>query len=359
MGNLKDAWSKMEEWTKRAGQDITDWWNAKIGKNMSAAELDAADISSSEAQKSRDWNEEMYNKYESPDAIKRQYEQAGLNPALMYEGYQPSSVSSSSAQGTAGTGSMVGNPLMDLLAPILQMQNMKLQMDRTKADINYINKQAEGQGIDNANKQEAHDVNVEKLRSDIAKNASSINKDIQDIKESISRISVNDSTIRYQDSSIELQGTEKVLNMTKNTVEQLNAEKLEKLMPNIVEYQRAEINNMNALTDEAKEQANKAKEEALLAVARTAAENGLIDGKYYKYLADREGSLADIDENSADWIEFNTWYSNIDSIVSSILAPLGSWFLGRANVNIGASVGRNDIYSQGKPLNYVITGSPF
>lgn len=37
-------------------------------------------------------NEEVYNKYESPSAMMRQYKEAGLNPALIYGGASPGSV---------------------------------------------------------------------------------------------------------------------------------------------------------------------------------------------------------------------------------------------------------------------------
>lgn len=37
-----------------------------------------------EAQKARNWQEQMYNEYQSPEAMLRQYEDAGLNPYLLY-----------------------------------------------------------------------------------------------------------------------------------------------------------------------------------------------------------------------------------------------------------------------------------
>lgn len=50
------------------------------------------------------WSEDMYNKYASPVALKRQYEEAGLNPALMMQGQNIGSLPSAPAGASAGSG---------------------------------------------------------------------------------------------------------------------------------------------------------------------------------------------------------------------------------------------------------------
>lgn len=73
--------------TKHNAGDLVDsLLNRYTGAGLTAAEMQANEFSASEAEKARVWNEEMYNKYESPSALMAQYKEAGLNPALMYEG---------------------------------------------------------------------------------------------------------------------------------------------------------------------------------------------------------------------------------------------------------------------------------
>lgn len=50
------------------------------------------------------WSEDMYNKYASPVALRRQYEEAGFNPALMMQGQSIGSLPSAPAGAAAGSG---------------------------------------------------------------------------------------------------------------------------------------------------------------------------------------------------------------------------------------------------------------
>ena len=47
---------------------------------------DSQAFNAAEAEKQRFWEEEMYNEYQSPAAMVRQYSKAGLNPALAMTG---------------------------------------------------------------------------------------------------------------------------------------------------------------------------------------------------------------------------------------------------------------------------------
>lgn len=79
-----------------------------------------------EAEAARDWQESMYNQYQSPSAMVDQYKEAGLNPALMY--------------GSAGSGSIPSGPSasavpMESTAGIMQAA---LALARSKAEIKNI-----------------------------------------------------------------------------------------------------------------------------------------------------------------------------------------------------------------------------
>ena len=69
---------------------------------------DAQAFNSAEAEKQRSWEEEMYNQYQSPQAMARQYEQAGLNPALAMTGGAQGPTSMNGAAASAGSGATSG-----------------------------------------------------------------------------------------------------------------------------------------------------------------------------------------------------------------------------------------------------------
>ena len=71
---------------------VESLWNRITGRGQTNAERAAQDFSaqqaqinrdfqSAEAQKARQWQEDFYTQYQSPQAQVRQYQDAGLNPA--------------------------------------------------------------------------------------------------------------------------------------------------------------------------------------------------------------------------------------------------------------------------------------
>lgn len=60
---------------------MADWLGAAIPL---ISQFNANQNARMNAREARQWEEDMYNKYNSPAAMVRQYEEAGLNPALMY-----------------------------------------------------------------------------------------------------------------------------------------------------------------------------------------------------------------------------------------------------------------------------------
>lgn len=117
---------------------ITNWWkslwNSLTGAGLTQAQVEANQFSSKEAQISRNWTEAMYNKYESPAAIRQQYEEAGLNPALMYEGYQPS--------GFGGAAAAPGSVSPDS-PQLLSLLSFLTQAKLAKSEIEYKGKQGD------------------------------------------------------------------------------------------------------------------------------------------------------------------------------------------------------------------------
>ena len=71
----------MATWLQKAGDWIMDRWNDFTG-NTAVREQNKANLNLAKYQ--AQLNEDFYNKYSSPEAMMRQYEEAGLNRNLVY-----------------------------------------------------------------------------------------------------------------------------------------------------------------------------------------------------------------------------------------------------------------------------------
>lgn len=87
----------------------------------------------------RRWEEKMYNEYNSPSALVRQYNEAGINPALMFGGQTPAAPADTSAAPVedlnTGTLPEVLGQLMQLSMLDEQKENMKLQNSALREEI--------------------------------------------------------------------------------------------------------------------------------------------------------------------------------------------------------------------------------
>lgn len=292
--------SKFNNSVDKFGDGLLNWFRAKTGQELSNAQLQANAFNAAEAQKARDFNLQMYQDYESPKAMMEQYKAAGLNPALMYEGYNPAAVSSNATASSVAPTSEA-NILTDGIQAILGMVSAKQQIDLQKAQIRSINADTEGKKIDNANKQEMYDwqfdtseANIKKIQSEISKNSAEVDKITQDIKESASRIDVNNKQIEIGDKKIELMGSEKELNETKAALNRLDAQKMEILMPYVAQVQEAQLKLTEAQTEQAKATAQNQLEQANYTFLKSMAENRLLSEGYYETLMlnqKREGAV--------------------------------------------------------------------
>lgn len=97
--NYKTMLEQME--FNRAMQEDAQAFNAEMQE-------DAQAFNSAEAEKQRFWQEDMYNKYQSPSAMVQQYAEAGLNPALVMTGGAQGPTSMNGAAASAGSGATSG-----------------------------------------------------------------------------------------------------------------------------------------------------------------------------------------------------------------------------------------------------------
>lgn len=132
-GKLQGDRSGFPEWLQKyAGLGLNS--NGEIssdaigrGKGFSNTQLAEMQYNHDEAQLDRQFQEDMYNKYQSPEAQMRQYQAAGLNPALMYEGgvdiNGPSGGSAASVSGASG-GDSPTNSFEQVMGVMSQFINM-------------------------------------------------------------------------------------------------------------------------------------------------------------------------------------------------------------------------------------------
>lgn len=308
--------TKFNNSVDKFGDGLINWFKAKTGQELSNAQREANLFNSIEAQKARDFNLQMYEDYQSPKAMMEQYKEAGLNPALMYEGYSPSPVSSNATANSVAPTSE-SDILTDSIQAMLGIVSAKQQIDLQKAQIRSINADTEGKDIDNANKQRMYDieyslkgVDIEKAQSDIKKNSAEINKITQDIQESISRVDLNNKQIEIGDSTIELQGSQRELNETKSIVEKLNADTIAAMLPYVKKVQEANIALTEAKTASEINSAEKLMYEANESMLRGMADAELISEGYYK-----EKALLQKRERKA--VTANATIGNICKVVDS------------------------------------------
>ena len=130
------------------------------GRDRDLMEFNASEASinrqfqSAEAQKARQFQEDVYTKYQSPQAQVRQYQDAGLNPALMYgRGVTPISLSSASSgpSGDSASASPVGvSGVEGLMSMLSNFAKLPSEVELMSAQSEDLRASALGKQIHNA-----------------------------------------------------------------------------------------------------------------------------------------------------------------------------------------------------------------
>lgn len=289
------------------------------GAQFSNTQLAEMQFNHDEAQADRQFQEEMYNKYQSPEAQMRQYQAAGLNPALMYQGgvdiNGPSGGSAASADvATSGETPVSGfQSAMGVMSTVMELllggsnlatslksisnqsKSIQNEIDKTSHDnaltdaqtqsvqVETNNKILDGElkKIDLAYKRQFYDLDIEEQRERIA----NLKKQGQKI---LSDISVNNSVIELNGAQIDLTHglkdkaeKECALVTSQTLLTNLEAEKIQKVMPYIEAKERAELALTYATTEQQKAAAQKQLAQAGEAVMAAAREQKIIDSGYY------------------------------------------------------------------------------
>lgn len=218
--------------------------------NKEQAELNRH-FQSAEADKAREWQEAIYNRYESPYAMVRQYLDAGLNPALMYGSASSGSMPSTSVP----SGSMASAPSMQMpdFSGLLSIAESMLNLSRTEAEIKNIKSVTEKTEQETSNlltTQELIDSNIKLNNITVDKVRSEIDNNRATLKEIASRIDLN--TIDYALKNYQIDEIQSKIRLNTHQSELilsqigLNSDQMDKI--------KAEIGNLIADTDNKKKQ---------------------------------------------------------------------------------------------------------
>lgn len=182
----------------------------------------------------RAYNEEMYNKYQSPEAMLEQYKDAGLNPSLMYGGMNidspeiadygniqanPSAQAPSMAQfDTSAHFADIAQNLLTLGQQALNRQSVendtkRVEYEQTTAraqalkymsERNLIDKQTYEKELDNIFKESTLGKRIEQVSVCVDEGKQRIAESQQNIAESLSRINVNEAKVSEITANISL-----------------------------------------------------------------------------------------------------------------------------------------------------------
>lgn len=130
-------------------------------------------FNSAAVERERAWSEKMYNKYNSPSALVRQYQEAGINPALMFgQSAIPAPTTSTAAVAPENPfGDIVGS-----LGALMQLEMLDANKENIKADTRSKNASAAGLETENTFKPEILRQSLEKGRLDITQTQNAISR---------------------------------------------------------------------------------------------------------------------------------------------------------------------------------------
>lgn len=290
------------------------------GGAFSNTQLAEMQYNHDEAQIDRDWNERMYNLYQSPEAQMRQYQEAGLNPALMFDGgvdiNGPSGGSAASASGAVGgenpqsgfervmgvmsqflnmiTGaSGVGRTVVDLRNQTAQtnstvsLQNSDAalkdaQTEQTRVQTNNAILDGELKQLDISYKKQFYELDIKEQQARIDNLKKQGEKILSDIDVNNSVISLNGAQIDLTRGLSNKADKECALITSQALLTNLEAEKLQKVMPFVQAREAAELELTYATTETQKADKQKKLAEADEALMAVAKEEKIINSGYYE-----------------------------------------------------------------------------
>lgn len=271
------SWFKSNTWFGK----LENWWNkffggifpgfSKLNSGLSSfansldqSALTGADVQQNEwnaqqAQIARDWDEEMYLKYNSPSALISQYRQAGLNPSLMYGQNVSGNMNTS---GPVASGSNSGGGLD--LGSLLSVFGLKSDIEMNKAGARQRTAEAVSQEIQNEDQKFFQEQRKRETEQRI-KNLETANAEATQRIENLKKQNIT------EEERALLVKAQRLAQESVQTLNEAQAEQIRELLPH--NKKLLEANSASA------------RARAALDMAQAAYQNGLIDSGYINQLS--------------------------------------------------------------------------
>ena len=287
--------------------------NKITGNALTDAEREANIFNSEEAEKARQWAEDMYYRNNTISAQRKQWEDAGFNPAMAMSGgnaVQPAPTSSSSASSVSPDSSP--NVLIGLLSTVINAIQNKRQMDIENKKVDNLGelqktqgKLAETQAGLNDTKNHLEQINLKYADAEkqlsLYKIREQINNLIEDTTLKGTQVQVGKANISLMETQEALNASNMALNCQKileseANVEKLaasanldrwNARKIEEMLPYDKALTEAQTQLANAKTDTERTQAKLNLENASKAYVDGMAQRHMIISGYYEAQTDK------------------------------------------------------------------------
>lgn len=326
-------------------------------------------------ERSSKWNEKMYaqqmsdqrklideqRKYDSPIEQLKRLREAGLNPNLMSGAFGGSSSSPVSVPSGGSMSPFGPNPMPDIgrsfagsfgsiASGLDTSMQTELKLQRGQAELEKMQTDTEYQKIINQFAEAKEKMTLAKGQQEINESLARIKKFASDVSLNNSTIELNGHKINLVDKQADLAEQNKQLAIAKEFMTNLNAEKLQRLLPYVQAQAEAEYYLTHAKGDAAKMAANLSYEQANLAALNAYKEQGLIDAGYI------DAAIAQIKSSTAYSNEQVKYYKKDVNTrrwqaLSQTITGVGQLALGVAGIYLGSKIPR----SGGSPI--VLPGS--
>lgn len=162
------------------------------------------DFSAAQAELERDWQEEMYAKYNSISGKIEQARAAGVNPMYAVTGgaSSPSSAHGPSVSAPVASAVGAGSAPLDLAGNVLQFSKLKAEIDQMKAYTRQANGNALLSEIDSLTRGQFNETTINQVMSAIKVSEADVSLKNAQVGELASRVLVQDADVKVKNAQL-------------------------------------------------------------------------------------------------------------------------------------------------------------
>lgn len=162
------------------------------------------DFSAAQAELERDWQEEMYSKYNSISGKIEQARAAGVNPMYAVTGgaSSPTSAHGPSVSAPVASAAGAGAAPLDLAGNVLQFSKLKAEIDQMKAYTRQANGNALLSEIDSLTRGQFNDTTIKQVMSAIKVSEADVSLKNAQVGELASRVLVQDADVKVKNAQL-------------------------------------------------------------------------------------------------------------------------------------------------------------